>query len=75
MCGEGGGGLGGAFGGGPGGSVGGVQVGRFGLGWGGGYMPPTPGVGQSQAPLTSPCPPSTHTITFSVSWFSYANQI
>ena len=47
---------------------GGVQVGRF-----GGYMPPTPSVGQSQAPLTSP--PSDHTITlnftltFAASWF------
>ena len=32
---------------------GGVQVGRLGVGWGGG----------AQAPLTSPCPPSDHTIT------------
>ena len=60
-----GGGLEGAFrgGGGPGGLVGGggVQVGRFGVG--GEYMPPRPSVGQSQAPLTSPCPPSNHTIT------------
>ena len=36
----------------------GVQVGRF-----GGYMTPRPSVGPSQAPLTSPCPPSNHTIT------------
>ena len=41
----------------PGGSVGGgVQVGNF--GWSGGYMPPRPSVGQSQAPLTSTSPPS-----------------
>ena len=41
------------MGGGSGGSVGGgVQVGRFGLVGGGG-----------QATLTSPCPPSNHTIT------------
>ena len=32
---------------------GGLQVGRF-----GGYMPPRPSVGPSQARLTSPCPPS-----------------
>ena len=37
---------------------GGVQVGQF-----GGYMPPRPSVGPSQAPLTSPCPPCSHTIT------------
>ena len=55
--GEGGGGLGGAWGGGaPGGSVGGggVQVGRIG------------GGGGAQAPLTSPCPPSNHTITINL---------
>ena len=39
--------------------------------WGGvgGYMPPRPSVGQSQAPLTSPCPPSNHTI-----WFGHATH-
>ena len=35
---------------------GGVQVGRI-----GGYMPPRPSIGPSQAPFTSPCPPSNHT--------------
>ena len=35
-------------------------MGRIG-GGGGGYMPPRPSVGQSQPPLTSPCPPSNHT--------------
>ena len=38
-----------------GGWGGGVRVGRF-----RGYMPPRPSVGPSQAPLTSPCPPSNH---------------
>ena len=82
-----GGGLGGAGGGGGSGRVGwgGVQVGRFGvvgggsrlgdLGcWGGG------GWG-AQAPLTSPCPPSNHTITinltltFAASWFGHASHV
>ena len=53
---------------------GGVQVGRF-----GGYMPPKPSVGPSQAPLTSP--PSNHTITlnltptFAANWFSHASHV
>ena len=34
-----------------------------GLKWGGGGMPSRPSVGQPQAPLTSPCLPSNHTIT------------
>ena len=54
-----GGGIGGAGGGGlqEGRVGGGVQVGRFGvLGGGGG----------AQAPLTSPCPPSNHTITINL---------
>ena len=38
---------------------GGVQVERFEVG--GGDMPPKPSVGQSEAPLTSPCPPYNHT--------------
>ena len=48
---------------------GGVPVGRFGVWWGG---------GGAQAPLTSPCPPSNHTITinltltFAASWFGHA---
>ena len=41
---------------GGGGALGGG--GRF-----GGNTPPRPSIGQSQAPLTSPCPPSNHTIT------------
>ena len=49
-------------------------------GWGG-YMPPRPSVGQSQAPLTSPCPPSNHTITqnltltYAASWFVHASYV
>ena len=56
------------------------------VGWGrvsrwqfGGHMPPRPSVGQSQAPLTSPCPPFNHTITlnlsltFAASWFGHAS--
>ena len=80
-----GGGLGGAWGGGaPGGSVGGgvpggahwggggIQVGRFGVWWGG---------GGAQAPLTSPCPPSNHTITinltltFAASYYGHASHV
>ena len=57
-----------------GGSVGGggVQVGRFGVVVGG---------GGGQAPLTSPCPPSNHTITkyltlsFAVTWFGHASHV
>ena len=37
----------------------GGQVGQF-----GGYMPPTPSVGETLAPLT--CPPSYHTITLNL---------
>ena len=51
---------------------GGVQVGRFGvLERGGG----------AQAPLTSPCPPSNHTITinvtltFAASWLGHASHV
>ena len=40
---------------------GGGEEGRF-----GGNMPPRPNVSQSQAPLTSPCPPSNHTITLNL---------
>ena len=59
------------MGGGSGGSGGGVQVGQFGVvvgGWG-------------QASLTSPCPPSNHTITinltltFAVTWFGHASHV
>ena len=51
---------------------GGVQVGRFGV-LGGGRG--------AQAPLTSPCPPSNHTITinltltFAASWFGHASHV
>ena len=47
-------------GGGPGGAIWG------GVGWVGSYMPPRPSVGQPQAPLTSPCPPSNHTIALNL---------
>ena len=57
-----------------GGSVGGgVQVGRFGVVRVGG--------GGAQAPLTSPCPESNHTIsinltlTFAASWFGHASHV
>ena len=52
-----------------GGGGGGVQVGRFGV------------LGGAQAPLTSPCPPSNHTITinltltFAASWFGHASHV
>ena len=54
-------GLGGAWGGRSGrvGWGGGVQVGKFGVLGGGGE-------GGAQAPLTSPCPPSNHTITINL---------
>ena len=51
--------------------LGGVQVGRLGV-LGGGRG--------AQAPLTSPCPPSNHTITinptltFAASWFGHASH-
>ena len=82
----GGGGLAGALGGGgaPGGSVGGgVQVRRFGV-VGGGSRWAIWGVGAgggAQAPLTSPCPPSNHTITtnltltFAASWFGHVSHV
>ena len=80
-----GGGLGGALGSGvrEGWLGGGVQVGRFGVGGGleGGQMPPRPSVGQSQAPFTSPCPPSNHaitlnlTLTLAASWFGHASHV
>ena len=68
---------GGAFAPGPGGLV--RWGGPGGAIWG--YMPPTPRVGPSQAPLTSPCPPSNHTITlnltmtFAANWFSHASHV
>ena len=68
---------------GPGGAIrggGGSRRGNLGeVGWGG-YMPPRPSVGPSQAPLTSLCPPSNHlitlnlTLTFAASWFSHASH-
>ena len=59
-------------GGAPGGSVGGggSRWGDLGC-WGGG----------AQAPLTSPCPPSNHsitinlTLTFAASWFGHASHV
>ena len=50
----------GRLGGGSGGAIwgGGIQVGRFGVWWWWG--------GGAQAPLTSPCPPSNHTITINL---------
>ena len=57
--------LGGSVGeGGPGGAI-----------WGGGYVSPRPSVGQSQAPLTSPCPTSNHTITINLSLIFAASYI
>ena len=60
-------------GGGPRGSVGGGGGSRWGdLGWEG---------GGAQAPLTSTCPPSNHsitlnlTLTFAASWFSHASHV
>ena len=50
---------------------GGVQVGRSGVLGGGG----------AHAPLTSPCPPSNHsitinlTLTFAASWFGHASHV
>ena len=47
----------------------------------GGTCHPRPSVGQSQAPLTSPCPPSNHTIilnltlTFAANWFGHARHL
>ena len=78
---SGGGGLGGVMGGGESGRVGWRGGGSRWALWGGGYMPPRPSVGPSQAPLTSPCPPSNHTITlnltltFAASWFSHASHV
>ena len=66
----GGGGDGGRGGGGPGGAIWG------GAGGGGGQ-----GGGGEEAPLTSPCPQSNHTITinltltFAASWFGHASHI
>ena len=82
-----GGGIGGAGGGGSGrvGLGGGVQVGQFGVVAGGGIQVGRFGVlrggGGAQAPLTSPCPPSNHTITinltltFAASWFGHASHV
>ena len=73
----------GAFGGGPGvrGALGGVIWGRVGWAGAGGRCPQRPSVTPSQAPLTSPCPPSNNTIppnltlTFAASWLSHANHV
>ena len=60
---------------------GGSRRGNLGGGLVGRYMPPRPSVGQSQAPLTSPCPPSNRTITlnltltFAASWFGHASHV
>ena len=62
---------------------GGVQVGQFGVVVGGGPGGAIWGVGGggAQAPLTSPCPPSNHTITinltltFAASWFGHASHV
>ena len=60
-------------GGAPGGSVGGGGSGGAIWGVGGG--------GGAQAPLTSPCPPSNHsitinlTLTFAASWFGHASHV
>ena len=70
------GGLGGAIG------VAGSRRGDSG-GWacGGLDMPPKPSIASLQAPLTSPCPSSNHTITpnltltFVASWFSHASHV
>ena len=59
----------------------GFRWGYLGWGAGGGGMPPRPSVGQAQAPLTSPCPPTHHTITlnltliFAASWFGHASHV
>ena len=69
-------------GGAPGGSVGGWGSGR--VGWGGGVQVGRFGVlggGGGEAPLTSPCPPSNHsitinlTLTFAASWFGHASHV
>ena len=80
-----GGGTRGAGGGAPGGSVGGgVQVGQFRVVVGGGSRWGDLGCwggGGGQAPLTSPCPPSNHTITicltltFAATWFGHASHV
>ena len=50
------------------------------VGWGG-HMPLRPSVGQTHAPLTSPCPASNHTITlnltltFTASLFGHASHV
>ena len=55
-----------------GGGLGGVICGGGGSSWGG---------GGAQAPLTSPCPPSNHTIitnltlTFATNWFGHASHV
>ena len=70
-------------GGAPGGSVGGgSKWGNSGW-WGGGSRWGDSGCwgGGAQAPLTSPCPPSNHTITinltltFAASWFGHASHV
>ena len=55
------------------------------VGWGGGGLGGAiwgvGGGGGAQAPLTSPCPPSNHTITinltltFAASWFGHASHV
>ena len=63
---------------------GGVQMGQFGVVVGGGGPGEViwgVGRGGAQAPLTSPCPTSNHTITinltltFAASWFGHASHV
>ena len=88
MGGIGGGGSGRGNGGGSGASVGGggVRVGQFGVVVGGGVAQGLGGSlwwggGGAEAPLTSPCPPSNHTITinltltFAATWFGHAHHV
>ena len=59
---------------------GGLQEGRLGGGPGGAIWG-VEGGGGAQAPLTSPCPPSNHsitinlTLTFAASWFGHASHV
>ena len=70
--------------------MGGVQEGRWGggsgrVGWlvvpSGAICSVAGGGGGAQAPLTSPCPPSNHsitislTLTFAASWFGHASHV
>ena len=62
---------------------GGSKWGKSGWWWGGGSRWGDLGCwgGGAQAPLTSPCPPSNHTITinltltFAASWFGHASHV